>query len=69
MGVRQEGGFDALEGWSIKEISQGATCPRNFPLACSSSCQRSKSPSKILSLLRRITRSEILICLALSARP
>ena len=23
MGVRQEGGFDSLEGWSIKEISQG----------------------------------------------
>lgn len=23
MGIRQEGGFDALEGWSIKEISQG----------------------------------------------
>jgi len=26
MGVRQKGDFEALEGWSIKEISQGATC-------------------------------------------
>lgn len=24
MGIRQEGGFDGLEGWSLKEISQGA---------------------------------------------
>lgn len=30
MGVRQEGGFDALEGWSIKEISQGAVYVQNF---------------------------------------
>lgn len=30
MGIRQEGGFDALEGWSIKEISQGGTYSPNF---------------------------------------
>lgn len=37
MGVRQEGGFDALEGWSIKEISQGATHYQKFiHFACSS---------------------------------
>lgn len=23
MGTRQQGGFDGLEGWAIKEISQG----------------------------------------------
>ncbi|KAF9242262.1 hypothetical protein BU15DRAFT_86859 [Melanogaster broomeanus] len=27
MGIRQEGGFDALEGWSIKEISQEIEVP------------------------------------------
>jgi hypothetical protein len=27
MGIRQEGGFDTLEGWSLKEISQGALRP------------------------------------------
>lgn len=26
MGVRQEGGFNALEGWAVKEIS-GGRCP------------------------------------------
>ncbi|KAG6379947.1 hypothetical protein JVT61DRAFT_10514 [Boletus reticuloceps] len=30
MGIRQEGGFDALEGWSIKEISQGGTYSQDF---------------------------------------
>ena len=48
MGVRQEGGFDALEGWSIKEISQGATSLRVFiELFLFLISQRSKFPSKI----------------------
>ena len=59
MGIRQEGGFDTLEGWSMKEISQGATCSQYYiHLAYSlllQSSQRSKFPSNISSLLHRTT--------------
>jgi hypothetical protein len=33
MGVRQEGGFNALEGWAIKEISGGRLNHRFVPIS------------------------------------
>lgn len=64
MGIRQEGGFDTLEGWSIKEISQGAvyfkTLFRLF--TCSLIVSYSSSPCYIFLRDRSPCRGSYLTC-------
>ena len=44
VGVRHEGGFNALEGWAVKEISGGAFPPYKLILMLMVFRQKSMSP-------------------------